>query len=94
MIKGLILFSAARLATFTGIYQGSRLLSTQGQLRLSDAQANWCLIMILDSINADRCQTVFGSPDPMLLYPGVSALHICSFQVTSMYRRNKSPVSA
>ena len=82
MIKGLILFSAARLATFTGIYQGSRLLSTQGQLRLSDVQANWCLIMVLDMIIADSCHTVFGSADPMLLYPGVTALHLFDYQIT------------
>ena len=49
-------YSAARVATFTGIYQGSRLLSTQGQLRLSDVQANWCLIMIPDIINAGNGQ--------------------------------------
>ena len=69
-------YSAARVATFTGIYQGSRLLSTQGQHRLSYVQANWCLIIFLNSIRADSCHTVFGPLDPMLLYPGVTALHI------------------
>ena len=49
-------YSAVRVATFTGIYQGSRLLSPQGQLRLSDVQANWCLIMIPGIIIAGNGQ--------------------------------------
>ena len=82
LIKKNTVYSAARVATFTGIYQGSRLLSTQGQLRLSYVQANWCLIMVLDMIIADSCHTVFGSADPMLLYPGVTALHLFDYQIT------------
>ena len=56
LFKKITVYSAARVATFTGVYQGSRLLSTQGQLRLSDVQANWCLIMIPGIIIAGNGQ--------------------------------------
>ena len=59
LIKNNIVYRAARVATFTGIYQGSRLRWAQGQLRLSDVQANWCLIMIPGIINAGNSQAAF-----------------------------------
>ena len=58
------------MATFTGIYQGSRLRWAQGQLRLSDVQANWCLIMIPGIIIAGNGQAAFRTVK--------STAHVCS----------------
>ena len=63
-------YSAVRVATFTGIYKGARLRWAQGQLRLSDVQANWCLIMIPGIIIPGNGQATFRTVK--------STAHVCS----------------
>ena len=72
LIKKITVYSAARVATFTGIYQGSRLRWAQGQLRLSDVQANWCLIMIPGIIIAGNGQAAFPAVKLTATYAPIS----------------------